>query len=46
MRRWALPLIFGLILAVVGYTVAMVQFPRVLMGFATKRARSCGPAPT
>lgn len=37
MRRWALPLLLGLILAVVGYNVMMVEFPRVLMGFATKR---------
>ena len=37
MRRWALPLLLGLILAVVGYNVMMTQFPRLLMGFATKR---------
>ncbi|THD34716.1 MAG: DUF1254 domain-containing protein [Sphingomonas sp.] len=37
MRRWALPLLLGLILAVAGYIVAMMQFPSVLMGFATTR---------
>ena len=42
MRRWAFPLLLGLILAVVGYSVAIVQFPRVLMGFATKRVAKGG----
>ena len=43
MRRWALPLVLGLILAIAGYTVAMVQFPQVLMGFATSRiSKSAG----
>ena len=37
MRRWALPLLLGLILAVAGYTVMMMQFPRILMSFATQR---------
>ena len=37
MRRWFLPLVFGLVLAFLGYNVAMVQFPRVLMGLATHR---------
>lgn len=43
MGRWALPLLLGLILAIVGYTVALVQFPQVLMGFATSRvAKAAG----
>lgn len=37
MRRWALPLLLGLVLAVVGYNLMMVEFPRVLMSLATKR---------
>jgi uncharacterized membrane protein len=37
MRRWALPLLLGLILGVVGYTVTMMQFPRILMTLATTR---------
>ncbi len=37
MRNWALPLVLGLVLAILGYTVAMMQFPQVLMGFATSR---------
>jgi uncharacterized membrane protein len=42
MRRWSLPLLLGLILAVVGYNVMMVEFPRVLMGFATQRISKAG----
>jgi len=42
MRRWAVPLLLGLILAVVGYTVMMVEFPRLLMGFATQRISKAG----
>ena len=42
MRRWALPLLLGLILAVVGYNVMMVEFPRILMGLATKRISKAG----
>ncbi|WP_066589199.1 DUF1254 domain-containing protein [Sphingomonas pruni] len=37
MRRWLFPLLLGLALAFVGYQVALVQFPRVLMGLATHR---------
>jgi uncharacterized membrane protein len=42
MRRWTLPLVLGLILGVVGYTVMMVQFPRILMSFATQRISKAG----
>ena len=42
MRRWALPLLLGLILALVGYNVMMMQFPRMLMGFATQRISKAG----
>ena len=37
MRRWTLPLLLGLILGIVGYTVMMMQFPHILMSFATQR---------
>lgn len=37
MRRWFFPVLIGLVLAFVGYDVAMAQFPRVLMGLATHR---------
>ena len=37
MRRWFLPLLVGLVLAFLGYNVAMAQFPRVLMGLAMHR---------
>src|ERR1700712_4058445 len=42
MRRWTLPLLLGLILALVGYNVMMMQFPRVLMSFATGRISKAG----
>lgn len=43
MRRWLFPLLFGLVLAFVGYQIALVQFPRVLMGLATHRiAKAAG----
>lgn len=42
MRRWTLPLLLGLVLAIVGYTVMMMQFPRVLMSFATQRISKTG----
>jgi len=37
MRGWFFPVLVGLVLAFVGYNVAMVQFPRVLMELATHR---------
>lgn len=37
MRRWLFPLLLGLVLAFVGYHVALAQFPRVLMDLATRR---------
>lgn len=37
MRRWLFPLLLGLVLAFAGYHLALVQFPRVLMGLATHR---------
>jgi len=37
MRRWLFPLLLGLVLAFVGYHVALAQFPRVLMSLATHR---------
>ena len=37
MRRWLLPLLLGLVLAFVGYHIALAQFPRVLMDLATHR---------
>lgn len=42
MRRWLFPLLFGLVLAVAGYHIAMVQFPRVLMGLASHRISKAG----
>lgn len=42
MRRWGLPLLLGLILAGVGYNVMLVEFPRLLMGFATGRISKAG----
>lgn len=37
MRRWTLPLVLGFVLALLGYNVALGQFPRVLMTLATGR---------
>ena len=37
MRRWTLPLLLGLIVGIVGYIVMMMQFPHILMSFATQR---------
>ena len=37
MRAWLMPLVLGFLLAVAGYVTAMMQFPQVLMGFATSR---------
>ena len=37
MRRWTLPLVLGLLCGILGYAVMMMQFPRVLMTFATQR---------
>ncbi|MBN8808566.1 MAG: DUF1254 domain-containing protein [Sphingomonas sp.] len=42
MRRWALPVLLGAIVALVGYNVALMQYPRVLMGFATGRLAKAG----
>jgi len=43
MRRWLFPLLLGLVLAFVGYHVALAQFPRVLMSLATHRiAKAAG----
>ena len=42
MRRWTLPLLLGLILGIVGYTVMMMQFPHVLMSLATGRISKAG----
>ena len=37
MRRWLLPLLFGVVLAFAGYHVALAQFPQALMTLATGR---------
>ncbi len=37
MRRWLLPLLAGLVMAVVGYQVTAWQYPRALMTLATGR---------
>ncbi|MES2043411.1 MAG: DUF1254 domain-containing protein [Pseudomonadota bacterium] len=37
MRRWAMPLLLGALLAGVAYHIMLVQTPRVLMRFATHR---------
>lgn len=37
MRRWLFPLLFGFVLAIVGYQVGLAQFPRALMTLATGR---------
>jgi uncharacterized membrane protein len=42
MRRWALPLVLGAILSIVGYNVALMQYPGVLMHFATGRLAKAG----
>ncbi|MBS0477755.1 MAG: DUF1254 domain-containing protein [Proteobacteria bacterium] len=42
MRRWMLPLVLGLLCGILGYTVMMMQFPRILMGFATQRISKAG----
>lgn len=34
MRRWLIPLALGLVLAIVAYNVALVQYPRLKMGAA------------
>ena len=43
MRRWLFPFALGLVLAVIGYQVALGYFPQVLMRFATGRiAKAAG----
>ena len=42
MRRWAVPLLLGAIVAIIGYNVAMLQYPRVKMGFATGALAKAG----
>lgn len=42
MRRWALPLLLGLVLAFGAYRVVMVQFPRILMSLAMNRVSKAG----
>jgi len=42
MRRWILPPLLGLILAVAGYVMTLTQFPHVLMSLATKRVGKMG----
>ncbi|MDB5673306.1 MAG: hypothetical protein JWM65_288 [Sphingomonas bacterium] len=39
-RRWALPVLFGVLLAGVAHHVALVQTPRVLMALASRRISS------
>jgi uncharacterized membrane protein len=36
MRRWALPLLFGFVLAITGYLVEMTAYPKLLMWGATR----------
>lgn len=42
MRRWVLPLALGVVLALVGYHVTTVQFPRILMRLAVHRLSKPG----
>lgn len=42
MRRWTLPLALGLLCGILGYAVMMMQFPRILMSFATQRISKAG----
>jgi uncharacterized membrane protein len=42
MRRWLLPLLFGLVVAGVAYEAALVATPRVLMTAAVRRVSALG----
>lgn len=42
MRRWLLPLLFGLIVAGIAYEAALVATPRVLMAAAVRRVSALG----
>ncbi|MES2989142.1 MAG: DUF1254 domain-containing protein [Pseudomonadota bacterium] len=42
MRRWGIPLLIGLVTALIAYQVALVVAPRVLMGLAMSRIEKFG----
>jgi uncharacterized membrane protein len=42
MRRWLLPLLTGVVVALIGYQLAMVAAPRMLMSAAIKRVGQAG----
>lgn len=42
MRTWLIPVALGLVLAIVAYNFALVQYPRTMMGFATGRVAKLG----
>lgn len=41
-RRWGIPLLAGIVAALIAYQVALIATPRVLMGLAVKRVEKAG----